>query len=166
MAINYTLTRSVGTFTVTDKFDDTETITIGGKVYTINATVGSTDGSVDLGSDAEATLKNLSAAIDLDPTGGSTGVADADYASGMTINEHVQVVSVSATILVVTAKTTGVVGNLILTVETHGEGSWAAVSLTGGAGDLDGWAESLLDLNQLNSEVIQEIRAELTLAVD
>jgi len=166
MAIDYTLTRAVGTFTVTDNFDDTETCIIGGKTYTINGTVGTADGSVHLGSDAEGTLANLAAAIDLDATGGETGVEDADYASGMTINLYVRVVSVSATVLVVTAKTPGVAGNLIDTTDTHGEGAWGAALLEDGAGDLDGWATSLLALNQVNAEIAAEIRTELTLAAD
>ena len=166
MAINYTLTAAVGVFTVTDNFDDTETLVVGGKTYTINATVGTSDGSVDLGTDAEATLKNLFAAINLDPTGGSTGVADADYASGMTINAEVKATAVTATVLTVAAKTPGSVGNLIASTETHGEGSWGAAVLEGGAGHATGWAESLIDLNQINAQVITEIRDGLTVGLD
>ena len=113
MALDYTLTRAVGVFTVTDNFDDTETLVVGGKTYTVNATVGTTNGSVHLGADAEGTLQNLMAAINLDPTGGETGVADADYASGMTINAEVYAVSASATVLTVWAYTPGSVGNLL-----------------------------------------------------
>ena len=166
MAIDYTLTRAVGTLTLTDNFDDTETCTIGGKAYTFNATVGTDDGSVDLGTDAEGSLQNLKAAINLNPTGGETGVADADYASGMTINAYVTATDISATTLKVEAKTTGACGNLIDTTETHGEGSWGAAVLESGAGDISGWATSLLALNQINSEVVAEIRAELTVASD
>ena len=118
MAINYTLSYATQVLTVTDNFDDTETCTIGGKAYTVNATVGTADGSVHLGDDAEGTLKNLAAAINLDITPGAAG-------------------------------------NLIATTETHGEGSWAAAVLAGGAGDMDGWATVLRDEHQHNSEVIQ-----------
>lgn len=166
MAIDFTLSPAVGVFTVTDNFDDTETITVGGKAYTINATVGSTDGSVHLGADAEGTLKNIFAAINLDATGGETGVADADFASGMTINAEVKATAVTATVLTVTAKTPGSVGNLIASTETHGEGSWGGAVLAGGAGDVTGWANSLIDLNQINSQVVTEIRDALTVDVD
>lgn len=158
MAVNHTLVHATGVFTVTDNFDDTETITIAGKVYTINATVGTSDGSVDLGTDAEGTLANLAAAIDLNPTGGETGVADADYASGMTINPDVIVVSVTATVLTVRSKAPGTVGNSLVSTDTHGEGSWGASTLANGAGDLESWLTSLFALNQINSEVSSELR--------
>ena len=161
MALNYTLTAAVAVFTVTDNFDDTETLVIGGKTYTINATVGASDGSVDLGTNAEGTLKNLCAAVNLTPTGGETGVADADYASGMTINAEVycDVPSLSATVITFRAKTPGSVGNLIATTDTHGEGTWAggAVVMENGAGHTEGWVDSILLLNQPNSELIQEL---------
>ena len=166
MAIAHTLTRAVGTFTVTDNFDDTETCVIGGKTYTVNATVGTADGSVHLGADAEATLKNLAAAINLDITLGETGTAGTDYGTSMVINPYAKATTLTATTLKVESKTTGAVGNLIATTDTHGEGAWGAAVLAGGVGDLDAWATSLLALNQINSEVIQEIRAELTIAAD
>jgi len=165
MAIGHTLTRAVGTLTLTDNFDDTETCTIGGKVYTFNATVGTADGSVDLGTDAEGSLQNLAAAINLDISLGETGTTG-DYGTSMVINPYVQATTLTATTLLVSAKTTGVAGNLIDTTETHGEGSWGAATLASGAGDLDQWATSLLALNQINGEVVAEIRAELTLAAD
>ncbi len=165
MAINYTLSPAVGVFTVTDNFDDTETLVIGGKTYTINATVGASDGSVHLGADAEGTLQNIFAAINLDPTGGETGVEDADYASGMTIHPDVEATAVTATVLTVTCKTPGTAGNFINSTDTHGEGSWGAATLASGAGHVDGWSESLVLLNQINSEVIREIRDALTVGV-
>ena len=159
MALNYTLTAATALLTLTDNFDTTETCVVGGKTYTINDTVGTTDGSVDTGTNAENTLKNLAAAINLQPTGGSTGVADADYASGMTINTevHADIPALTATTMLVRAKTPGTVGNLIVATETHGEGSWDNAVLSGGAGHIEGWADSLMDLNQINAEVIQEL---------
>ena len=157
MAFIYTLTAAEGVFTVTDNFDDTETITVGGKVYTINATVGTTDGSVDLGTDAEGTLKNLFAAINLDPTGGETGVADADFASGMTVNPDVFAISVTATVLTVRSIAPGTVGNFIPSTDTHGEGSWGAAVLENGVGDLAGWVNSLIDNSQINAEVLNAL---------
>ena len=159
MALNYTLTAATAVLTLTDNFDDTETCVVGGKTYTVNATVGATDGSVDLGTNAEGTLKNLAAAINLTPLLGETGVADADYASGMTINAEVysDPLLLTATVLVVRARTPGTVGNLIVATETHGEGSWDNAVLSGGAGNIEGWVDSLLDLNQINAEVIQEL---------
>ena len=158
MANSHTFTAATQVLTVTDNFDDTETITIGLKVYTVNATVGTSDGSVDLGTDAEGTLENLYAAINLNATGGETGVADADYASGMTVHPDVVCTGITATTLTITAKMPGTVGNAIITTETHGEGSWDAAVMAGGVGDLTTWALSELDLNQINSDVITDLR--------
>lgn len=163
MALNYTLTAASGVFTVTDNFDDTETLTVGGKVYTVNATVGTSDGSVHLGADAEGTLANMAAAINLDPTIGETGVEDADYASGMTINAEVKAISVTATVLTVQAKTPGSAGNFIPSTDTHGEGDWGAAVLEDGVGHISGWVDSILDLNQVQSELAYEL---LRLTVD
>lgn len=162
MANDHTLTAATQVLTLTMDFDTTETFTIGTKVYTINATVGTTDGSIDLGSDAEATLQNCYAAINLNPTGGSTGVADADYASGMTVHPDVICTGITATTLTIQAKTPGTVGNAIITTETHGEGSWGAALMTGGVGNITDWLESELDLNQINAEVISDMRTSQT----
>ena len=166
MANAHTFTAATQVLTLTDNFDTTETVTIGLKVYTINATVGSSDGSVDLGTDAEGSLENLCAAINLNPLGGETGVADADYASGMTVHPDVVCSAQTATTITIQAKTPGTVGNAIITTETHGEGSWAAALMTGGVGDLETWVKSELDLNQINSEVITDLRAILPTDVD
>jgi hypothetical protein len=154
MAINYTLSYATQVLTVTDNFDNTETCTIGGKAYTVNATVGTSDGSVHLGDDAEGTLKNLAAAINLDITIGETATTG-DYGTSMAINPYVRCTGITATTLTVTALSPGAAGNLIATTETHGEGAWGAAVLAGGAGDIDGWATVLRDEHQHNSEVIQ-----------
>jgi hypothetical protein len=164
MAKSYTLTAATGVFTVSDNFDDTETCVVGGKTYTINATVGATDGSVHLGDDAEGTLANLAAAINLTPLAGETGVADADYASGMTINAEVFCTAVDATTLTVRAYTPGAVGNLIASTDTHGEGSWGAAVLEGGAGHVSGWITNLIALNQIPSEMLTELLAKTAAA--
>lgn len=157
MASSYTYSSAISVFTVTDNFDDTETCVIGGKTYTVNATVGSTDGSVNLGADAAATLQNLHAAINLDPTVGETGVDGDDYASGMTIHPDVICTGVTATTLSIKAKTAGTAGNFINTSDTHGEGSWTSTVMASGAGHLDGYLADLFSLNQINSEVKSEL---------
>lgn len=158
MAVNSTIAHATSVFTVTDNFDDTETCVIGGKTYTVNATVGTSDGSVDLGTDAEGTLQNLAAAINLDPTGGETGVADADYASGMTIHPDVICTGSTATTLTIKAKTPGTVGNFINTSDTHGEGSWTSTVMANGAGNMEDWLTSLFSLSQINSEVLADLK--------
>ena len=156
MANAHTYTAATAVLTLTDNFDDTETCTIASKVYTIRATPVA-DGDVDLGTDAEGTLKNLLAAINLDPTAGETGTAG-DYDTAMTENPEVVCSGSTATTLTVVSKAPGTVGNFIDCTETHGEGSWDNAVLSGGVGDLESWVKSELLLNQLTSEVISDLR--------
>lgn len=161
MANAHTYTAATAVFTATDNWDQGEVLVIGGKTYTFNTTVGTTDGSVHVGAGEEEDLQNLCAAVNLDPTAGSTGVADADYASGMTENPDVVCTGLTATTITFTAKTPGTVGNFIPTTDTHGEGTWAggAVVMENGVGDLESWLLSELELNQLSSEVISDLRS-------
>lgn len=156
MANSHTYTAATQVLTVTDNFDDTETATIAGKVYTIRATPVA-DGDVDLGTNAAGTLLNLCAAINLDPTAGETGTTG-DYDTAMTENPDVVCSAVSATTLTVLSKTPGTVGNSLATTETTDEGSWGAATLSGGVGDLESWVLSELLLNQISSEVISDLR--------
>lgn len=159
MAINFTIANARAVFTVTDNWDDTETLVIGGKTYTFRATVGTLDGSVHIAADEDGDLLNLAAAVNLDPTAGELGTTG-DYGTSMVINPEVIALVPTATVITFVAKTPGTVGNLIATTDTHGEGTWAggAVVMENGAGDLEGWLTSLFALNQINSEVVSELR--------
>lgn len=56
---------ALGTLTAAANVADTETVTIGGKVYTFQATLTNVDGNVKVGADAATSLANLHAAINL-----------------------------------------------------------------------------------------------------
>jgi hypothetical protein len=120
---------AVGTLTVSDDFDDTETCTIGAKVYTFQASLTNVDGNIQIGATVTDTLANFVKAINL------TGVAGTDYATAMTRHPLVDAVSSSATTLVVRARMNGTAGNHIATSETGGEHAWGAAFLAGGTGD-------------------------------
>ena len=167
MALNFTLTASVGTLTLTAQPADTETVTVGGKVYTFQTTLTDSDGNVNIGSTAANSLLNLQAAINFNNAGESAVSAGTDYAASMTINPEVEVTSSTATTMVVTALTPGTVGDLIASTETITTGgAWGAATLASGAGNVDGWAASLLALNQINGEVVTHIRDDLTTTAD
>lgn len=82
---------------------NTETITIDGKVYTYQDALTESDGNVHIGGDAEASLDNLVAAINL-----SGGVPGTDYALAMTEHPTVIAVKRSAVLLAVIVKVHGV----------------------------------------------------------
>lgn len=166
MSLTYTLDPAEGTLTLTGQPLDTETVVVGGKTYTFQATLTDSDGNVHIGADAASSILNLLAAINLSNEGESAVSAGTDYAASMTVNAEVEGVSSTATTLVVRARTPGSVGNLIASTETLTNGSWGAAVLESGAGNVDGWAEDLLASNQINSEVIQHIRADLTSSND
>lgn len=109
---------------------DTETVTVGGKTYTFQATLTDVDGNVDLGANNTEALANLAAAINL---GAGAGTA---YAASMTENPLVRAISSDATTLVVRSKVEGAIGNQIASTEAAASGSWGAATLAGGSGDL------------------------------
>lgn len=121
---------AIGTLTVSDAFDDTETCTIGSKVYTAQAVLTDVDGNFLAGADAAETLANLKAAINLEAGAGTL------YAAAMTAHPQVICVSANATTLVVRARVDGTAGNGIQLAETGGEHAWDATATAGGTGDL------------------------------
>jgi hypothetical protein len=116
---------ATGTLTAAANAADTETVTIGGKVYTFQDTLTNVDGNVKVGATAADSLANLSAAINLGSGAGTL------YAAATTL--HPSVSGNGASPLVVTAKTAGAAGNSIATTETAAQLSWGAATLTGGA---------------------------------
>lgn len=159
MAITETVVFASGTLTSSGVFTDTQTVVIAGKTYTTQTSLTNVDGNVLIGASAAATLQNLYDAINL------TGTAGTQYAAAMTENAAVEATSVTATTLVVKAKIPGAIGNHVPTTETQTNAAWGAATLASGTGDIGKWVESLLNLNQLNSEVYMEL-AKLTPAAD
>ena len=116
--------KATGTLTVTGNFTADDTVTIGVQTYKFVASP-SDPYDVDLGADAATSLANLEKAVN------ASGTAGTEYASGTAANALVTATS-TATTLVVTAKTAGVIGNTIATTETGSACSFAAATLAGG----------------------------------
>lgn len=95
-----------------------ETVTIDSKVYTFKTVLTTADGDVLIGSDAEASLDNLMAAINL---GLGTGVF---YGVLTTLHPTVVARPISTTRIRVDAKLGGSAANSIATTETLANGDW------------------------------------------
>lgn len=130
---------AVGTLTAADVLADTETVTIGAKTYTFEATLTNVDGHVLVGADEAETLANLKAAINLEAGAGTL------YAAATTEHPLVTAISSDATTLVVRAKVDGVIGNQIATTEACADASWGAATLASGTGDSVSTLRALAD---------------------
>lgn len=106
---------------------DTETVTIGGKVYTWQTVLTNVDGNVKIGATAALSLVNLKNAINL-----GAGVPGTDYALAMTQHPTVTAVLTSALIMTATATAKGTAGNAIATTETSTNYAWGAATMAGG----------------------------------
>lgn len=108
--------------------EDTHTVTIGGQVYTFNASLTNTANNVFIGASITAMMANLASAIN---AGAGSGTA---YGAGTVANASVTATSAIG-VLTVTAKVPGSAGNSIAVAETLSNGSWAggATTLAGGA---------------------------------
>lgn len=117
---------ATATLTGSGTFSDGETVTIGGKAYTMQTVLTNVDGNVLIGADLTASLANLRAAINLAAGGGTT------YAAATTLHPTVTATSSNATTMVVAAKTMGVGGNAITTAETAANAAWSGPATLGG----------------------------------
>lgn len=132
------------TLTLTGQPLNTEAVVVGDKTYAFQTTLTDVDGYVLIGADAEESIENLVAAINLATGAGSL------YAASMTKNQQVKAVKGSATTLVVTALVAGTVGNLIPSTESLTNGSWGAGTLASGTGpsdyaEISAYAQSIRD---------------------
>ena len=126
---------ATGTLTFSGVGLDTQTVTTGSKVYTLQTVLTNTDGNVLIGANQAATVANLVAAINLAAGAGTT------YAAATTANTHVSAVDGAGDTVVLTALVAGAAGNSIATTETCTNASFGSATLTGGAdGDtVDAW---------------------------
>lgn len=122
--------KAVGTLTGDGTVvSDGDTVTIGSKVYTFQATLTNVDGHVHIVSgNASATLTNLFHAIN--NSGGTSGT---DYAAATTANTDVVATNPSGTTVVATAINAGSASNAVATTEASTHLSWGATTLTGGS---------------------------------
>lgn len=100
--------------------------TLGAVTYTFKTALTGAANEVLIGGSAAAALVNLKKAINL------TGVAGTDYGTGTVIHPTISAGAISATTLIVTAKTAGAAGNALASTETSAHLSFGAAHLTGG----------------------------------
>jgi hypothetical protein len=120
-------THASETLTFTGLAVDTQTVTIGAKVYTFQDTLTNVDGNVHIGATAEDCIDNLVAAITL---GAGVGV---DYATLMTIHPTATAEKPSASTMLARARLVGAAGDALATTETQTNASWGAATMSGGA---------------------------------
>lgn len=171
MAIGVTMTRGVaaGAFEFTSNVAADDTVVIGNVTYTFKA-APSAAYEVDVGADLDTSIANLAAAINLDGTAGTeyhtnhvTAHPDVTAAADPTNDEldlYARAAGVHIQGLYLTATSPGA-----NTITAAGVTFSAVPGATAGAGGLDDWLESLIALNQINSEVLLELK-KLTDAAD
>jgi precorrin-4 methylase len=144
------------TLTSTGVALNTETVTVGGKVYTFQTSLTNVDGNVLIGASASESLDNLKSAINLDTTAGVPGVK---YATAMTANLNVKATTKTATTLVIQARLPGTLGNLIASTETLTNFSFGSGTLTGGTGSAAVAIAEIMANCQVNADVLQSLLA-------
>ncbi len=103
-----------------------DTVTIGSVTYTFRASVTTTANEVKIGADAAATLANLKHAVNAD---GTTTV----YGSLTVVNPTVGAGALTATTLILYAKTGGTAGNSLTSTEASSHLSFGAATFASGA---------------------------------
>lgn len=126
-----TVAAATGVLTSTLNYSDGATITIGTRVYTIQATLTLVDGHVHLGATEADTITNIVNAIN----NNGTGVNGTDfYVTAHTSDPNVTAVSGLHTVTV-TAKNKGYGANSVATTTTSAA-TWGSATLTGGQADV------------------------------
>ena len=114
-----------GTLTLTGQPADTNTLTVGSKVYVMQTTLTDVDGNVKIGASASATIDNIVAAINLAAGAGTT------YAASMTTNADTTVaVNGAGDTMVLWDQLNG----LIATTETMDNTTWGGAVTVAGTG--------------------------------
>jgi hypothetical protein len=119
-------TKATGTLTLAGNAVADETVTIGSKVYTWKATVGTTSNQVKIGTTASDSIDNLIAAINKAAGGGTT------YGSNTVAHTQVVAAVGAGDTMGLTAKEYSSSYNTVATTATMTAGSWGAATLTGG----------------------------------
>ena len=116
---------ATGTLTFSGVGTATETVTIGGVVYTLRAAPTTIAGEVRIGASATETASNLAAAINAG--------AGAGTAYGSLTPQHPLVSAVAAAgVITLTSRQLGIVGNQVATTETSAVAAFGAATLIGG----------------------------------
>ena len=109
---------SRGTLTLGANAGDTNTVTIGVKVYTFQTTLTDVDGNVLIGASASASIDNLIAAINLAAGAGTT------YADSMTAHPN----NIFATVGAGDTMDIEVTDSVVATTDALANGNWGAVT--------------------------------------
>ncbi len=121
------LVSATETLTFTANPLDTETVTIGATTYTFQTVLVDTANNVFIGVDAETSLDNLKAAVNLEAGAGTL------YGTGTVANASASLIDLPDLQVLGTALTPGAAGNSIVSTETVTGGSWGAATFSGGA---------------------------------
>lgn len=118
--------------TFTGVVSNNQTVTLGSKVYTFQTTLTNVDGNVLIGANAQASINNLTAAINLSAGAGTTyAVATTAHPLGLTA------VATSATVCTISApQNLGAEGNAIVSTETITNATFAAGTFQGGVSNV------------------------------
>lgn len=150
---------ATGTLTLTGNAVANETVTIGGQVYTFKAALTASN-QILIGAAATDTLDNLIAAINGAAGAGST------YGTGTIQNIFVSAAAGAGDTMVVTARTSGAIGNAVATTETLTNGSWGAATLAGGVTQSAGYAAAELGPVMNGTNNVGTIRMDGAAATD
>jgi hypothetical protein len=120
-------TASTGTLTANGSpITDTNTVTIGGQVYTLRTPFADVAGAIDASGTIAQTMENLRRAINGD------GVEGTNYGTSTPVNVNVTAADTPTTV-VVTAIISGSGGDAITTTTTETNFGWGGATLAGGA---------------------------------
>lgn len=120
-----------GVITATGQPSNTETLTIGSKVYTLQSSLTNVDGNIKIGGSASATLDNIIAAINLDPAGAGTQYAAATVAQP----EGVRAQAGAGLTINLRASTAAVLSDTLTNVTVSGSGNLTAATVVSGKAD-------------------------------
>lgn len=161
MSVTTTLVGASQTLTLDDALEatDGETIVIGSKTYTFQATLTDVDGNVHIGADVAGTVSNLVAAINLSDEGESATSAGTDYAASMTRNPDVHATWVVSTgVITVRSHVPGSIGNHVPLGQGTSTITLGGATLASGTGNVGDFFDDLFQYNQINGEVGSHLR--------
>lgn len=139
-----------GSLTLADELDDQDSIRVGNRVYVVAATPDAAN-EIDIGTNATTTASNIEKAIN------GTGTAGVEYYTG-TLPVTGVTASAAAGVITVEADLPGDHGNSFALDGAVAGTDVTAVAFQGGAGGVEEILENIIDLNQVNGEVVAEIR--------
>lgn len=124
--VEASLINATGTYSMPVNALDTETVVIGGTTYILQTVLVDVANNVLIGADAETTLDNLLAAVNLEAGIGTL------YGTGTVQNIDALLTDLPDEQVLATARTPGAVGNAVVTTTTVTGASWGAATLLGG----------------------------------